>query len=60
MQRGNENPPGELDHTHYELAQPNTPRHELFGNEIHELSGNEVHELYHSGVPEHDLTKDRS
>ena len=60
VQRGNEDPPGELDHTHYELAQPNMPRHELFGNEIHEVSGNEVHELYHSGVPEHDLARDRS
>ena len=49
-QRGNGNPPGELDITHYELTQQNAPQHEL--------SGNEIHELYHRGIPEHDLRRD--
>ena len=37
VKKGNQNPLGELDHTHYELAQQNVPRHELSGNQIHEL-----------------------
>lgn len=46
----NENLPGELDLTHYELAQQNTPRHEL--------SGNQIHEAYSRGIPVHDLIRD--
>ena len=49
VQKGNENPPGELDLTYYELAQQNTPRYELFGNEIQGLS---------RGIPEHDLIRE--
>ena len=56
--KDNENPLEEPDRTNYELAQPDTPRHELFGNEIHELSGNEIHELYHRGISEHESTRD--
>ena len=58
VRKDNETSPGELDLTLHELAQQNTPRHELFGNQIHELSGNEIHELYHSGIPEHESTGD--
>ena len=60
VRKGNENPSGELDVTLHELAQQNTPRHELFGNEVHELSENEIHELYHRNIPEHDLNRDDS
>ena len=60
VRKDNEHPSGELHLTLHELAQQNTPRHELFGNEIHELSENEIHELYHSGIPEHDLVGDGS
>ena len=60
VRKDNENPSGELDLTLHELAQQNTPRHELFGNEIHELSENQIHELYHRSIPEHDLTTDDS
>ena len=60
VRKDNEHPSGELDLTLYELAQQNTPRHELFGNEIHELSENEIHELYHSGISMHDLIGDGS
>ena len=52
VRRGNENPPGELDITHYELPQQNAPQHEL--------SGNEIHELYYRGIPQHPLNRDGS
>ena len=41
-QEGDGNPPGELRLTLHELAQQDTPRHELYGNEIYEL--------YHRGT----------
>ena len=52
VRRGVQNPPVELDLTHYELAQQGTLRHEL--------SGNGIHEIYHLGIPEHELIRDRS
>ena len=41
---------GELDLTHYELAQRDAPKHEVLGNG--------VYELYHNGISEHELAGD--
>lgn len=50
MQEWGEDPVGELDLTHYELTQPNAPKHEILGNGVYELA-------YH-GSPNHELTGD--